>query len=93
MIKDDYTVLLGTSRGAKTRKKILESLFLCAKNRSQLAKELGLNWRTVARHLVLLIDEGLVEVVNFGSRKYYKLTPFARASIKNWITKKPDETL
>jgi predicted transcriptional regulator len=85
LMKIDFSVLLDSSRGADSRKKVLESLFWSAKNCSQISKEIGLNWRTVNRHLELLVKEGLVKSVSIGCRKFYKLTPRGEESIKNYL--------
>jgi predicted transcriptional regulator len=68
-------VLLRFSRGAESRIKILEMLRLKPKNCNQLSKEVKLEWWTVQKHLEVLMKENLVRRVEFGRRKFYKLTP------------------
>jgi len=87
--KIELSVLLDLSRGAESRKKILESLLLNAKNCSQISKEIGLNWRTVNRHLNLLIEEGLVRSASVGCRKFYKITPIGEKTVKDYLLNLP----
>ncbi len=61
-------------KGAKTRMNLLDSLSK-PKDRFQLAQELGLDWKAVDYHIVLLNRYGLVhEDHAFGSVKMYQLT-------------------
>jgi predicted transcriptional regulator len=85
----ELSALLDNSRGAESRKKILKSLFLNAKNCSQISKEIKLNWRTVDRHLNLLLEESLVRSRTIGSRKFYKLTPLGEGIVKNQLLHLP----
>jgi predicted transcriptional regulator len=85
----ELSALLDNSRGAESRKKILKSLSLNAKNCSQISKEIRLNWRTVNRHLNLLLDESLIRSASIGSRKFYKLTPLGEGIVKNQLSHLP----
>ena len=61
-------------KGAKTRLNLLDALSR-PKDRLQLAQELGLDWKAVDYHIVLLNRYGLVhEDHAFGNVKMYKLT-------------------
>jgi DNA-binding transcriptional ArsR family regulator len=61
-------------KGAKTRLNLLNALSL-PKDRLQLAQELGLDWKAVDYHIVLLNKYGLVhEDHAFGKVKMYRLT-------------------
>jgi len=61
-------------KGAKTRLNLLDALSR-PKDRLQLAQELGLDWKAVDYHIVLLNRYGLVhEDHAFGSVKMYTLT-------------------
>ena len=61
-------------KGAKTRLNLLDSLSM-PKDRLQLARELGLDWKAVDYHIVLLNRYGLVhEDHAFGNVRMYRLT-------------------
>ena len=61
-------------RGAKTRMSLLDSLSM-PKDRFQLAQELGLDWKAVDYHIILLNKYGLVsEDHAYGNVKMYQLT-------------------
>jgi DNA-binding transcriptional ArsR family regulator len=61
-------------KGAKTRLNLLDALSR-PKDRLQLAQELGLDWKAVDYHIVLLNRYGLVhEDHAFGNARMYKLT-------------------
>ena len=61
-------------KGAKTRLNLLDALSR-PKDRLQLAQELGLDWKAVDYHIILLNRYGLVhEDRAFGNVRMYKLT-------------------
>lgn len=67
-----WWVLVG-SRGGPTRSRILKALMKKPMNKHQIAKELGLNYKTVEHHLEILQDNMLVETPNpdkYGSLYY-----------------------
>lgn len=65
-------------KGGKTRVKLLNSL-LIPKDRFQLAKELGLDWKAVDRHVVMLNKYGFVhEQAAYGRVRIYELTPVGK---------------
>ena len=81
--ENDVFVLLLFSRGAESRKKILNTLLYSSKNCSQIAKEVGLDWWTVQRHLRLLLKDRIIESSEFGNySKYYRLTQKGKEAIK-----------
>ncbi len=62
-------------RGGKTRIRLLDALSL-PKDRLQLAQELGLDWKGVDRHLVLMKKYGFVDdKIAYGKVRMYELTP------------------
>lgn len=78
----NFTLLLGTSKGAESRKRILNLLLTDAKGCNEIAIQLELNWRTVYRHLKLLEKGELVKVADFGQRKFYQITLKGENTIK-----------
>lgn len=72
--KDVFRLLL-KMRGGSSRVKLLKAL-LVPKDRLQLAKEIGLDWKTVDRHTKMLQEYGLIqEQVNVGRNiRLYTLT-------------------
>ncbi|MCS6787893.1 MAG: winged helix-turn-helix domain-containing protein [Aigarchaeota archaeon] len=74
----DYDVfrLLVRMRGARTRVEILRRLNE-PMNRNQLAEELGMDWKTVDRHVEVLSRYGLIELVDERGRTY-RLTESGR---------------
>ena len=72
--ESEFSVLLDSSKGANSRKKILRTLLLGSKSCNQIAIKLKLNWRTAYRHLQILEEKNLVRSLGFGQRKFYKLT-------------------
>jgi predicted transcriptional regulator len=67
-------LLLTFSRGAKSRRNILQELLLRPKNCNQIANGTKLDWWTVQKHLQHLISYNLVECLNFGQIKFYSIT-------------------
>jgi predicted transcriptional regulator len=78
----NFYLLLSLSRGAESRRRILKALLSEAKNCSQIAKELKLNWRTVNRHLQILTKENMIKISGFGQRDFYKLTSTGEEAIE-----------
>jgi len=67
--------LLVRMRGGRTRVNLLRSLGE-QKNKLQLAKELGMDWKDVDRNIQILLKYGLIrESESVGKVKYYSLTP------------------
>jgi hypothetical protein len=67
--------LLVKMKGGPTRLKLLNALAV-PKDRSQLAQELGMDWKGVDRHIQLLMRYSFIrEDAAFGAIKLYTLTP------------------
>ena len=75
-------ILLSLSRGAGSRKKILVVLLSGPKNCSQIAREVGLDWWTVKKHLLSLMKENLIKSSAFGNSKFYKLSSLGEEVIR-----------
>jgi len=70
--------LLVRMKGGRTRVNLLRSLGE-QKNKLQLAKELGMDWKAVDRHIKILLKYSLIrESESMGNVKYYSLTPDGR---------------
>ncbi len=70
----DVFELFVTTKGAGTRVNILNALS-APKDRLQLARELGLSWRSVDRHVAILNDHGLLHVqAAYGRVKLYSVS-------------------
>jgi DNA-binding MarR family transcriptional regulator len=62
-------------KGGRARVNLLRSLGE-QKNKLQLAKELGMDWKDVDRNIQILLKYGLIrESESVGKVKYYSLTP------------------
>jgi len=69
-------------KGGKTRIRLLDALSL-PKDRLQLAQELGLDWKGVDRHLMLMKKYGFVDdKVAYGKVRMYELTPLGVSLLK-----------
>lgn len=75
----DYDVfrLVVRMRGAVTRQRILRQLQQ-PMNRHQLARELGMDWKSVDRHVDLLMRHGLLEPVEGSGERAYRLSERGR---------------
>lgn len=75
----DYDVfrLVVRMRGAATRQRILRQLQQ-PMNRHQLARELGMDWKSVDRHVDLLMRRGLLEPVEGSGERAYRLSERGR---------------
>jgi len=63
------------TRGSQNRVSLLRELSI-PKDRFQLAKATGLDWKTVDYHTRLLLSQGIIEErVAYGNVKLYGLTP------------------
>lgn len=72
--EDQKSLLLFLSKGGKSRKKILEALRFKPKNCNQLSKELKFNWWSIQKHLQILMRAKIIECLEFGYFRFYKLT-------------------
>jgi predicted ArsR family transcriptional regulator len=69
-------------KGGKTRIRLLDALSL-PKDRLQLAQELGLDWKGVDRHLVVMKKYGFVDDrVAYGKVRMYQLTPMGASLLR-----------
>jgi predicted transcriptional regulator len=71
---DEARILLLLSRGAKTRLKIIRTLFSCPRNCHQIASELKTSWWTIYKHLQHLEKAGLIRNISLGHIRFYALT-------------------
>jgi len=88
--ESEILILLRLSRGAGSRKKILKALLYSSKNCSQIAREVGLDWWTVQKHLCRLMKESIVKSSDFGNSKFYRLTPKGEDVIKALLSNNKD---
>ncbi|MDA4123539.1 MAG: hypothetical protein OK456_10205, partial [Thaumarchaeota archaeon] len=69
-------------KGAKTRIRLLDALSI-PKDRQQLAEELGLDWKSVDRHVMVLKKYGFLdEKLVYGRVRIYQLTPIGTSLLK-----------
>jgi len=69
-------------KGGNTRTRVMSSLSM-PKDRLQLAQELGLDWKAVDHHIVLLCKYGFVhEQVAYGRVKMYELTDMGKVLLR-----------
>jgi len=74
----DVFELFMKMKGGATRIKVLNTL-TTPKDRLQLAEELGVDWKTVDRHVQILNKYGFVkEQAAYGTVKLYEVTPMGR---------------
>jgi DNA-binding transcriptional ArsR family regulator len=67
--------LVAKMRGSATRVELLNAITETPKNKLQLAKELGVDWKTVDNHIEMLLKNGLVEEkMSIGTSRYYGAT-------------------
>lgn len=72
----DYDIfkLVARMKGSHMRIRLLGLVDL-PKNKMQLAKELGVDWKTIDNHVDVLIRNGLIEeLAHVGNSKYYVLS-------------------
>ena len=86
------SVVLLLSKGAESRRKILEVLLYGPKRCNQIAKEVKLNWRTVNWHLQVLMEGNLIKSVGFGQRRFYKLTKNGEEALEYFQSKRKKNT-
>lgn len=73
----DYDMfrLVASMRGSATRVELLNAVVDTPKNKLQLAKELGVDWKTIDNHVEVLLKNGLVEErMVIGTSRYYGAT-------------------
>ncbi|MEM2099684.1 MAG: helix-turn-helix domain-containing protein [Candidatus Bathyarchaeia archaeon] len=88
--ENEILILFRLSRRAESRKKILKALRYSSKNCSQIAREVGLDWWTVQKHLCTLRKENIVKSSDFGNSKFYRLTSKGEDVIKALLSNDKD---
>ena len=74
----DVFELFMKMKGGATRIKVLNTLST-PKDRLQLAEELGVDWKTVDRHVQILNKYGFVsEQAAYGTVRLYEVTPMGK---------------
>jgi len=74
--------LFVSMRGGRTRVRLLNSLFM-PKDRFQLAHELGMDWKAVDQHIIMLSKAGFVrEQIAYGRVRMYELTSMGKTLLK-----------
>lgn len=74
--------LLIKMKGGSTRLRILNALKV-ERDRFQIAKEMGVDWKTVDRQMKILAKSGFVEErIAYGQVKIYHLTPLGIKLLK-----------
>lgn len=67
--------LVAKMRGSATRIELLNAITETPKNKLQLAKELGVDWKTIDNHVEMLLKNRLVEEkMSIGTSRYYGAT-------------------
>jgi len=66
--------LLGSSRGAATRSRLVRELVDRPKNANELAESLGVDYTTVRHHLDVLMENDVVEPASEGYGAVYVFT-------------------
>lgn len=77
----DYDMfrLVAKMRGSPTRVRLLNAVKDGHKNKLQLAKELGVDWKTVDNHAEMLVETRLIEENGMvGTARYYSITEGGR---------------
>ena len=81
-IDKDLFKLLTQMKGSATRTSLLKSLSV-PKDRSQLAKDLSLDWSTIDYQIEVLLKHKLVsEKSNYGQVRVYELSPLGLTLLK-----------
>jgi predicted transcriptional regulator len=70
---EDIIILLRSSRGAKSRRKITKLLLQRPNNCNQIAKSTNLEWWTVQKHLTILLNKNIITYSTVGRIRYYKI--------------------
>jgi DNA-binding transcriptional ArsR family regulator len=85
MASDDSALwyLIAGTRGGPTRLQIMLELLRRPYNANQLTERLGLDYKTVRRHLEVLVESGLITIskeMKYG--ELYHLSDYARSKVK-----------
>ncbi|HKU49552.1 MAG TPA: hypothetical protein VJP79_06355, partial [Nitrososphaera sp.] len=87
--------LMARMRGSPIRVKLLNNI-TTAKNRLQLAKEFGVDWKTIDNHIELLARNGLIrEMTVVGTYRYYIITEHGKRilALLAALAEKPESQL
>jgi DNA-binding transcriptional ArsR family regulator len=87
MASDDSALwyLIAGTRGGPTRLQIMLELLKRPYNANQLTERLGLDYKTVRRHLEVLVENGLIFVskeMKYG--ELYHLSDYTREKVKDF---------
>ena len=74
--------LLGATRGGETRARLIHTLKVQPGNMNQLAKRLGVEYRTIQHHIEVLKKNSLVTSTGEHYGLTYSLTPWMEAHIE-----------
>ena len=88
----DYDIfrLVASMRGSATRVELLNAVIEMPKNKLQLAKELGVDWKTIDNHVEVLLKNGLVEErMAIGTSRYYGATRNANKVLSLLLSSDP----
>ncbi len=73
--------LLGATRGGETRARLINALRIQPGNMNQLAKRLGVEYRTIQHHIEVLKKNSLVNATGDHYGLMYSLNPWIEAHI------------
>jgi DNA-binding transcriptional ArsR family regulator len=91
----DYDMfrLVASMRGSATRVELLNAVVDVPKNKLQLAKELGVDWKTIDNHVEVLLKNGLVEErMAIGTSRYYGATRNANRVLSLLLSSDPSSS-
>jgi predicted transcriptional regulator len=74
--------LLGATRGGEMRARLIHALLVQPGNMNQLAKRLGVEYRTIQHHIEVLKKNSLVDSTGERYGLTYFLTPWMEAHIE-----------
>ena len=80
-IPEPIRAFLSEGPGAETRLRLLEALSGKKMSCNRLARELGMSWWAVKKHIERLVELGLVRPIPFGKRTLYAITPLGLSAL------------
>jgi DNA-binding MarR family transcriptional regulator len=84
--------LVSKMRGSPTRIRLLNAIRDERKNKLQLAKELGVDWKTINNHAEMLVEARLIEENGVvGTARYYSITESGRKILSLLATDELEE--
>jgi len=75
-VKELFCVLFVSTKGARTRTKIMSLIKTRPRNTNQLSKEVGSDYKNVQHHLKILEDNNLVKQFGYRYNNTYHLSTF-----------------